>query len=133
MHGVLNGSFSFGLAISGLDLKQLGVGRNHLSHSVAASVLIVKEARKMKTVLKIFERKRVRMLLFGRANSSHYNSMYFCYAKPKRLESTKFHCYFECYEYFHHSRNNAMPPTETEGFRSLGSVPFSEEPKRIHQ
>ena len=34
-------------------------------------------------------------------------AMYFCYAKPKRKEPTKWHCYFECWLKLHHSRSNA--------------------------
>ena len=43
------------------------------------------------------EKMRVRLLLFDRANRSHCNTMYFCYDNPKRKESAKCHCFFECF------------------------------------
>ena len=60
------------------------------------------------------------------------------YANPKRTESAKCHCFSNVFENFH-SRNDALCcdlrslPASGAGFRSLGSLPFSEEPKRIRQ
>ena len=60
-------------------------------------------------------------------------AFFFGYARPKKKESAKCHCYFKCCCILHHSWNKALLTSGAEGFRSLKSLPFSEEPKSICQ
>ena len=77
---------------------------------------------------------------FSRANWSHCNTMYYCYVNPKRKVSAKYHCLFECFwKHFIHETQCSLqsfknqPASGADGFRSIGSLPFSEQPKRIRQ
>ena len=72
-------------------------------------------------------------VVFGQVNWSHCNVFYFCYANPKRKEFTLFHSIFECFQNSFIHKTMLFAASGAEGFRDLGSLPFSVEPKRIRQ